>query len=279
MRRHGPVPSLLVILLASCAGAAELSSGEGEAEPPSSAQSVAKTEAPEGHAQAREESVPVAANAPAANPSPEPAAPFDSRWADEVRSVVALYEGWGRVDDEARWAPGLCRMPRAAEAHVSESDDASTHGQKLYTLYAMDPVAYGARPSGHRPPAVDGFSQVIVKESFTPVPYEDDAKGGPGPSGGVGTHRLRPAHRDGRRFIAGERKGLYLMMKTTGDTAGTDDGWIYATVAPDRVTVTAVGMIDSCIGCHAEVGDGRLFGLPTAHRNAPSAGNANRVPL
>jgi len=259
MRRRGLVPSLLVTVLASCAGATELSSAEGEPEPPSSAAAVVAN--------------------PSSPPEPEPEPPFDSRWTDDVRSVVALYESWGRVDDEARWAPWLCRMPRAASARISESDDPTTHGHKLYTLYAMDPVAYGAQASDHPAPAVDGLSQVIVKESFTPVPYEDDAKSEPGPGGGVGTHRLQPAHRDGHRFIAGERRGLYLMMKTTGSTEGTDEGWVYATVAPDRVTITAVGMIDSCASCHAEAGDDRLFGRPTSGGPAnPPSGNANRVP-
>ncbi len=206
--------------------------------------------------------------------------PLDSRWTDEVRAVVATYESWGRVDDEARWAPGLCRLPRAAAAHVSESDDASTHGQKLYTLYAMDPEAYGAMPSAMRMSSpLAGLSQVIVKEAFSPVPVDAEADARLGTSmHGTGAHGLRPAERDGQRFVAGERKGLYLMMKTEGPTEGTDEGWVYATLDADMATVTAVGLIDSCMGCHAEAGDDRLFGLPTVAAR-PDRGNANAVPL
>jgi len=264
-----------------CAGASELAAGEGEAEPPVAAEQAAVSPAPSQTAR----------TTPPAEPNPAPsrssaateAVPFDSRWADEVRSVVAAYESWGRVDDEMRWAPGLCRMPFAAVAHVSQSEHEDTHGQKLYTLYAMDPEAYGARPSAMGKPALlSGLSQVIVKESFAPMPLEDglDTKLSRGPSGGMGEHDLRPAERDGKRFFAGERKGLYVMMKTDGAADGTDAGWVYATVKPDMITVTAVGVIDSCADCHAEAGDDRLFGLPElAAAPATRKANANAVPL
>lgn len=262
-----------------CAGASELSAGEGEAEPPVAAAQAVAAPTPSSDRTTQ----PAEPNAtPSRNTAPE-AAPFDSRWADEVRSVVAAYEAWGRVDDEMRWAPWLCRMPQAAAARFSESEHADTHGAKLYTLYAMDPVSYGGQRSamGDTTP-LPGFSQVIVKESFAPVAIEDerDAKLGWGPDGGVGEHRLRPAEKDGQRFVAGERRGLYLMMKMKGATEGTDAGWVYATVKPDMITVTAVGVIDSCAGCHAEAGDDRLFGLPGLEK-PPSArsADANAVPL
>jgi hypothetical protein len=270
---------LLGLFALGCAGASELSA-EGEAEPPVAAQAEAEP----------------AAATPVAEPNAAPPSgpmPFDARWTDEVRSVVSLYESWGRVDDEMRFAPYLCRMPMAAQARVSESAHEATHGEKLYTLYAMDPVAYGAQPSmsmlgeGAAAP-IAGVTQVIVKESFAPVPLDDDreARLGSGVDGAVGEHRLRPAQKDGKRFVAGERKGLYVMMKTDTAAEGTDAGWIYATVKPDMITVTAVGVIDSCAGCHAEAGDGRLFGLPglVAPPPPPHSGqkvgpNANAAPL
>lgn len=270
----------------ACVASGELTTGEGEVEPPVAAEAVAPA-APT-HAVERRAADPPPSR-PAANAAPEhdeAERPFDARFADQVRAVVGAYEAWGRVDDEARWAPWLCRMPRAAAAHVSESDDPHTHGHKLYTLYAMDPVAYGAQPSagmlGSDAPGsgvLPGLSQVIVKESFSPISIDDvlDTKlGGSGPDGGMGPHRLRPAERDGGRFVAGERRGLYVMMKPEAPTEGTDAGWIYATVEPDMITVTAVGVIESCAGCHAEAGDGRLFGLPGLQ--APKApGSRNRA--
>lgn len=259
----------LGLLALGCAGASELS--EGEAEPPVAAQAQA-------------EPTPAVGTANAAPATEGEATPFDARWTDEVRSVVSLYESWGRVDDEMRFAPWLCRMPMAAQARLSASDHAATHGEKLYTLYAMDPVAYGAQPSASMPgegatAPIAGLSQVIVKESFAPVPLDDDGEGrlGSGVDGSVGEHRLRPAEKDGKRFVAGERRGLYVMMKTDAATEGTDAGWIYATVKPDMITVTAVGMIDSCAGCHAEAGDGRLFGLPGLAK-PPAAHHANAAP-
>lgn len=261
-----------------CAGPSELSA-DGEAEPPVVAQAVTEP----------------AGATPAAEPNAAPASeatPIDARWTDEVRTVVSLYESWGRVDDEMRFAPWDCRMPMAAQARVSASDHEATHGEKLYTLYAMDPVAYGAQPSLFKPEVaatpLTGVSQVIVKESFAPLPLDDEreAELGSGVGGGVGEHRLRPAQKDGKRFAAGDRKGLYVMVKTDTATEDTDAGWIYATVKPDMITVTAVGVIDSCAGCHAEAGEGRLFGLPglAAPPAPPPSGqelgpNANAAPL
>lgn len=276
----GSTVSFVGLFALGCAGASELSAGEGEAAPPVAA---AKTVAAPAPSSPDRTTLPAEPNAAPSHGTAPEVAPFDSRWTDEVRSVVAAYEAWGRVDDEMRWAPWLCRMPQAAAARWSESEHADTHGAKLYTLYAMDPVAYGAQRSAMGDTtALPGLSQVIVKESFAPVPLDDasDTKLGWGPNGGMGEHRLRPAEKDGHRFVAGERKGLYVMMKTDGAAEGTDAGWIYATVKPDMITVTAVGVIDSCAGCHAEAGDDRLFGLPGLAA-PPSArkGDANAVPL
>lgn len=254
----------------ACACAGELAAGEGEAASPVAA--VDRASAPSSEAAVAVDPAEAAAPRPAADAAPaerprETGVPFDSRWLDEVRAVVATYESWGRLDDEARWGPWLCRMPRAATARISDSGDPDTHGDKLYTLYALDPEAYGAPPTyriDEEPPSLLGMSQVIVKESFSPVlvDHATESKLGAIPSGGVGAHGLQPAERDGRRFVAGDHRGLFVMMKADGVTEGTDAGWIYATVEPDMITVTAVGVIDSCAGCHAEAGDDRLFGLP-----------------
>src|SRR5262245_53486232 len=56
----------------------------------------------------------------------------------ELHQLPKEYEKWGRVDDEAHWAPWLCRMPAPGMARFSKSDDADTHGQKLYSLFARD---------------------------------------------------------------------------------------------------------------------------------------------
>src|SRR4051794_13219857 len=81
--------------------------------------------------------------------------------ADDKRalSIAAEYQSWGRVDDELRWAPFLCRQPMPGTAWVSASTDGATHGQKLYSVFAKDHAAY---------PASSPVGQAVVKESFVP---------------------------------------------------------------------------------------------------------------
>jgi len=193
-------------------------------------------------------------------PEPEPPAENDPRWHPALRAIVASYSQWGRVDDEMRWAPHLCRLPTPARARISASTDEGSHGRKLYTLYAMDPVAYGARPSmtmllGSEPPVLADLSQVLVKEAFTPVETEL-------------THGLdlRPAEHDGKRYLPGERQGLYVLFKPReDDPAATDAGWVYGTIAADMTTITGAGRMAGCMGCHRSQ-PGRLYGL---QRSAP----------
>jgi hypothetical protein len=68
------------------------------------------------------------------------------------------YQSWGRIDDELRWAPWLCRIPLPGLARMSASSDSATHGQKLYSVFVKKRDAY---PMG---PHTD---QVVVKESWT----------------------------------------------------------------------------------------------------------------
>jgi hypothetical protein len=197
----------------------------------------------------------VSTAAPNHTPNAAPAAPAenDPRWHATLTAIAAGYSLWGRVDDEMRWAPTLCRMPTPARARISASDDAGTHGRKLYTLYAKDPVAYGAPPSMMQPadqPDLSDISQVIVKEAFRPV--ETDQPHG---------LNLRPAEQGGKLYVPGEPMGLYVLFKPlASDPAATDAGWVYGTIAADMKTITGAGKIDSCMGCHQSL-PGRLFGL------------------
>src|SRR5438067_72847 len=65
-------------------------------------------------------------------------------FADKLLEVAKTYERYGRVDDEYRWAPFLCREPRPGRAAFSASKDDGTHGRKLYSLFAKDHKAYAA---------------------------------------------------------------------------------------------------------------------------------------
>jgi hypothetical protein len=231
---------------------------------------------------------PTTGSEPAAAVSPEPPAPAhdenEPRWHDALTEIAQTYARWGRVDDELRWAPGLCRMQMPGRARFSASDDEGTHGgRKLYSVFALDPQAYGAMPSagglhGERsivagPPAVDPDAerarrargvraladvvQVLVKESFRP---EETPRQGDGSTWG---RRLSPATRGGRTYHAGEPLGLYVMMRTRdAGTPGTDAGWVYGTIAPDG-TITASGRVRSCMSCHVDAPHDRWFGLPS----------------
>jgi hypothetical protein len=196
--------------------------------------------------------VPVANNASIANPPIAPTA-NDPRWHQTLKAIAAGYSQWGRVDDEMRWAPGLCKMPTPSRARISASDDGGTHGRKLYSLYAKDPVAYGQRASAMRSPEqpdLSDISQVIVKEAFKPVETDQ------GPS-----MHMRPAEQGGKFYVPGEPMGLYVLFKPSkSDPAATDAGWVYGTIAADMTTITGAGKIDSCMGCHQSL-PGRLFGL------------------
>lgn len=148
-----------------------------------------------------------------------------SSWiVQELAKVAKDYKKVGRVDDEARLAPALCRPPRHGEPRLSDS-----HGErKVYFLYAKDRDAYLAGT------AVQG--QWVVKESFA------DAS-------------CRGA------IFPGEARGLFILLRI-GPThcGGTDDGWVYATATPEG-ELTNAGEIESCMKCHALAKHERLFGL------------------
>ena len=38
----------------------------------------------------------------------------------KLLEIAKVYEGYGRVDDETRWAPYLCRMPMPSIARLSQ---------------------------------------------------------------------------------------------------------------------------------------------------------------
>jgi hypothetical protein len=198
---------------------------------------------------------------------PEPEKPFQK----ELLEVAQAYRGWGRVDDEMRWAPWLCRMPEPGKPQFSASNDADTHGLKLYSLFAKDREAYILL--GEKKAAAVG--QVVVKESWVPEEAKDrqpgktDSKdiirtdpradGKQKPSLFVGDHFYPYAVKDGKVFKASKPAGLFVMMKLDPKTEGTDNGWVYGTISADLKTVTASGKIGSCMKCHQDAKYDRLF--------------------
>jgi hypothetical protein len=83
----------------------------------------------------------------------------DPRIADVARS----YAAYGHVDEGDRFAPYDCEAPPPPTPHISASRDETTHGRKLYFLFAKDRGAYLHAKDVDQP---DG--QVVVKESWVP---------------------------------------------------------------------------------------------------------------
>src|SRR5262245_15432805 len=78
--------------------------------------------------------------------TPQPQQSLDPRLEALFSYAASTYPTWDLVDDEVRWAPGLCRMQQPGWARISEAP-AGAHRRKLYFLYALDPQAYGFPPN------------------------------------------------------------------------------------------------------------------------------------
>jgi hypothetical protein len=155
----------------------------------------------------------------------------EPQFAQAIREAAAGYQKWGRVDEVPRRAPAPCAAPtRGDDGNYHVRTSAATegpHAQKLYYLWASDKQTY----LRNGPSFANGFA--IVKQSFA-MPSAAGAE-------------------------VGEPKDLFVIAKVGG--AGTDEGWIYGTVAVDG-TVTSAGRVASCMGCHDEgATHERLFGL------------------
>jgi hypothetical protein len=195
----------------------------------------------------------------------------------QLLAAAIDYPTWGRVDDEMRWGPAMCRGPRPGLARVSHSTDATTHGEKLYSLFARKHFDYLAVAAGKSAPV----GQVVVKQSWVPEEVTDP-KELPGdidqltkvqrtssprvasthePESGDDDHFYPFARKGDKVFRAARQADLFIMMKLEPKTPGTDAGWVYATLTPDGKTVTSAGKIESCMGCHRAAKSDRLFGL------------------
>jgi cytochrome P460 len=208
-------------------------------------------------------------------PAPAPApAPAPKPFHDLLKKAAGEYMSYGRVDDQARWAPWMCEAPRAATAHVSASKDSETHGRKLYSLFAKDRRAYLAlfktAPVG----------QVLVKQSWVPEEARGVRPSQPRfldkevivtpPFGGAGDRRLwhqrdhfypYATDKQGKVYKAARQADLFIMLKLDPETKDTDQGWVYGTVTPDGKKVTSAGRVESCMKCHQQAKHDRLFGL------------------
>jgi len=168
--------------------------------------------------------------------------PFASR----VAAVARDYLAWGRVDDELRWAPFLCRLPYPSRPRVSATTSGG-HAQKVYFPYARHHRAYVTNAPSAR--------QVIVKESWTHRPVQLPR------AFRLQTTSYVARTPDGATVEPDRAAGLFVMMRVAENDPAADRGWIYGSISAAG-EVTAAGRVASCMGCHVEAGAGRLFGLP-----------------
>ena len=197
-------------------------------------------------------------------PLPAAVKPF----VDKVLDVAKKYEQFGRVDDEFRWAPWLCRTPNPGKVAFSGSSDNETHGRKLYSLFANERDAYFQLSAKKTAPV----GQILVKESWLPEQTSTP------PSKELEFRKLNARDRhgeelvdhfspyvqkDGKWYKATKKAGLFVMMKYDPKTEGTDEGWVYGTVSADLKKVTSIGKVASCMDCHVKAKFDRQFGIKT----------------
>jgi len=199
------------------------------------------------------------------SPTPDSLKSFEK----QMLEVAKTYPRFGRVDDEFRWAPWLCRIPNPAQVRFSASKDEDTHGRKLYSVFAKDRDKYHMLSSVTEKKFESAPGQIIVKESWLPEEVKDanitnpDQKKRRLEDGKEIFESFLPyASRDGKVYKATKIAGLFIMMKTDPKTPDTDQGWIYGTVSADMKQVTAIGKVESCMECHVKAPHDRLFGLP-----------------
>jgi hypothetical protein len=217
-------------------------------------------------------------SAPAADAAHSPSKPLsDERFHERLLTIAQNYQSFGRVDDKMRWAPLDCAAPGPPELAVSASNDADTHGRKLYAVFALFKQEDG---SYIKPGAPSEANQAIVKESWVPEEVKDDGKSlqlavrkylKAAPFLGcslefkekmVEEQYLPYARKDGKLYHADKQADLFIMFKMDPETPGTDQGWVYGTVTADGKQVTSAGRVESCMQCHVRAPHDRLFGLP-----------------
>ncbi len=179
----------------------------------------------------------------------------------KLLEIAANYKKYEKVDGQMRFAPAPCAAPlppnavAKSEYRMSRSDDESTHGRKLYTLFAakIDPFSrdYAEETlAGKKRPLTD---QVVVKESWLAEEIKPMKPDFP-PAYVVG--------KDGKHYRPATPGPLFVMYQTDPKDPNSDDGWVYGTLTPDGKTVTGVGRLQNCMNCHQKAPHGRLFGLP-----------------
>ena len=194
-------------------------------------------------------SVPVVAAKP-----PEPDV-NDARFHAAIKAAAKEYLQFAMVNTDfseaavAKVAPEACGSAAVileepgAKMSRADSDSKSGHSQKLYFLFAKD-IGHYLNPDDSESPT----GQVLVKESWTAVPGNPDARNLRNHASG---NRVNPRVMiDGKTLKLGKRKDLFVMLKQDPDTEATDEGWVYGVIDSETYKIKSAGAVASCIACH-----------------------------
>jgi hypothetical protein len=192
----------------------------------------------------------------------------------KLLEIGHTYTEWTRVSDTAHFAPWGCLAKPPSGAQFSTSDDAGSHGRKLYFLFAKDADAYQrisrAGTLDYRDDSVESpAGQALVKQSWRAIEIDPADV----PRTGNASDFRAPVHPPdylidgGRAYRAGEPGELFVMLKLDPTTPNTDHGWVYATLTADGSRIIESGRIASCMRCHRDAPKDRLFGQPWSWSN------------
>ena len=158
------------------------------------------------------------------------------------------------VNPQPMAAPAACAPAFAPEItpRLSQSEDESSHGKKLYFLMAKEIGHYMTADGSPSP-----VGQTLVKESWTSIPSNEQARNSRNHASG---NRIMPRTKIGDQVVEiGQRTNLFVMTKLAKETPNTDEGWVYGVVQSESKKVLSSGKVASCIACHESKSD-RLFG-------------------
>ncbi len=183
-------------------------------------------------------------------------------FASRLLEIASEYRQYEQVDQNMRWSPFSCTYfpypPKLPDGmgRLSKNKSIEGHGLKLYLLFVRksesyrDEVAVAGKEGKAAP-----LGQVLVKEAWHPIKFD--------PLQDPPLDKKSLYAKSGEdTYFGGDKQGLFIMFKTTPDTPGTDQGWVYGTVSADGQAVTSVGRIARCMRCHQDAEYDRQFGLP-----------------
>ena len=178
--------------------------------------------------------------------------PFDRT----LKDIAQTYRDFERVSSVPRVSRIDCDRPYQSILSPTPMKSAAPagtpHGTKYYFVFAKFPDRYAPLA------AYQDVGQILVKEAWPSREVAD----------GTTTHPRVAPHTE-QNSVNGELPGhasagrpeLFILLKLDPDTPGTDEGWVYATVAPTGPSVTSAGRVGTCMECHQQAPNDRVFGL------------------